>query len=167
MSHRDIPTIGRYYPGAGFQGISKIQLKPDTTRGYGQVWATRLTTATLRPSAPPAPISIPLTDMRWPTNESSLVRTNLREMVRVPSATVASSGVAAVLSVRTGAVALVSVQSLPFFARQPTTRTRVFAGSSPGPSFETIWTPTIDAGVSSVVPAGKPLDLRINATRSL
>ena len=42
---------------------------------------------------------------------------------------------------RSGSVALVSVQSLPLLgARQPTIRTSVLAGSSPGPSLGMIWT---------------------------
>ena len=39
--------------------------------------ATRLTVVTLRPSAPPAPISRPLADIRWPANESRRVSDEL------------------------------------------------------------------------------------------
>ena len=64
--------------------------------------------------------------------------------------------------VRTGAVAFVNVH-VPSLAllRHPTIRVKVPAGNSPGPSFRMIWTPTLESGVSSFCPAGKPFSLRI------
>ena len=120
------------------------------------------------PSAPPAPIRIPLTDTRLPTLASSRDSTNFNVMVRSPSSRVGSSVPTPPLSTRSGAVALVIVQSAPLLgARHPTTRTSVLAGSSPGPSFGMIWMLATVSGDTSVVPAGNPFDFRMSATRSL
>src|SRR5262245_39068554 len=155
---------GTYTVGLKNQSISAVI----SASAQGQVSPTRLTVETLMPSAPPLPSRSPVTDTRFPTCESRRVRTNFNAVVLVPSGSVASSAPAPVFSTRTGSVALVSVQSLPLLgARQPTIRTRVLAGNSPGPSFGMIATFVIVSGASSVVPEGKPFDLRISATRSL
>ena len=129
---------------------------PHTRRGlYGHVSPTRVTVETLMPSAPPAPSRIPLTDTRLPTLASSRDSTNFNVMVRSPSSRVGSSVPTPPLSTRSGAVALVIVQSAPLLgARHPTTRTSVLAGSSPGPSFGMIWMLATVSGDTSVAPAG-------------
>ena len=54
---------------------------------YGQVSATRFTAATLMPLTPPAPMSMPLTDIRWPTKGSSCVSDELERHCPSPKRT--------------------------------------------------------------------------------
>ena len=77
--------------------------------------ATRFTVVTLMPFAPPAPIRIPLTDMPLSDERIEPRQDELERRRAVAEGTAGILRPTPARSIRSGAVALVSTQSLPLF----------------------------------------------------